>query len=92
MAKKKVEEVTGRLVPCVMVGADKTFELYWPHIDATLRPGDFVGRLRKEEVEARPCLKEISEEDASKLEGRADSPAAPKIEIDGKAVNKKGGE
>lgn len=87
MAKKGKD-----LVPCVMAGKDKTFELYWPHIDATLKPGDFVGRLRREEVAARDVLKEISEEEARKLEGRVDSPQAPEIEIDGKTVNKKGGE
>ena len=74
------------LVPCKQACEAK---LYWPHVDATLGKGDFVGRLRKEEVEQRVELKEISEEEAQKLEGRVDSAQAPAIEIDGKKVNKK---
>jgi hypothetical protein len=74
------------LVPCKQATEPK---LYWPHLDATLGKGDFVGRLRKEEVEARPELKEISEEEAHKLEGSVESPTAPKIEVGGKLINKK---
>jgi hypothetical protein len=85
MTKKDVRDGEA-LVPCKQVGKAK---LYWPHIDATLKAGDFVGRLRREEVEHRAELKEISEEEAKKFEGKVDSPGAPSIEIGGKQINKK---
>ena len=82
----KKEKHRKDLVPCKQATEAK---LYWPHLDATLGKGDFVGRLRKEEVDYRAELKEISEEEAHKLEGHVDSPQAPAIEIGGKQINKK---
>jgi hypothetical protein len=84
--KKEKQEDARALVPCKQATEPK---LYWPHLDATLGKGDYVGRLRKEEVAHRAELEEISEEEAKKFEGSVDSPTAPKIEVGGKPINKK---